>query len=81
MTLEELRATYHDGVIKKKGRSEIKNDFVNKFGYSTDQQYTTMMAVGSMEIPTPNELDWLTERVKRYHTHYTNLQLALQPHP
>jgi hypothetical protein len=79
MTLEELRATYHDGVIKKKARSEIKNDFVKHFGYSTDQQFTMMMSVGSMEIPTPNELDWLIERVQRYHAHYTNLQLALQP--
>lgn len=79
MTLAELRDKYHDGVIKKKARSEIKNDFVKKFGYSTDQQFTMMMSKGSLEVPTPNELDWLEERVTRYHLHYTNLQLSLQP--
>ena len=78
MTLTELRETYHDGVIKKKARSEIKNDFVRHFGYSTDQQFTMMMSKGSLEVPTPNELDWLVERVTRYHSHYTDLQLSLQ---
>lgn len=76
--LEDLRRRYHDGVIKKKARSEIKKDFVQEFGYSTDQQFTMMMAEGSLEVPTPNELDWLTERVERYHAHYTDLQLSLQ---
>lgn len=78
MTLAELRETYHDGLIKKKARSEIKNDFVKKFGYSTDQQFTMMLSKNSLEIPTPNELDWLIECVKRYHTYYTDLQLSLK---
>ncbi|WP_428657664.1 hypothetical protein [Runella sp.] len=78
MLLEDLRKLYHDGVIKKKARSEIKTDFVKTFGYSTDQQFTMMMSVGSLEIPTPNEMDWLLERVQRYHLHYTENQLALQ---
>lgn len=77
MTLEELRETYHDGVIKKKARSEIKNDFVRHFGYSTDQQFTMMMAVGSMEIPTPNELNWLEKTIMRYHSYYQENQTSL----
>lgn len=80
MSLEELRLLYHDGVIKKKARSEIKNDFVKHFGYSTDQQFTMMMAVSSIEIPTPKELEWLSETITRYHQHYTvhSNQLSLQ---
>lgn len=76
MTLEQLRQTYHDGVIQKKARSEIKADFVRHFQYSTDQQFTMMMAVGSNAIPTPNEFEWLKATVVRYHEHYLN---ALQP--
>ncbi|WP_157585404.1 hypothetical protein [Runella zeae] len=78
MTLEDVRLMYHDGVIKKKARSEIKKDFVELFGYSTDQQFTMMMAVGSSEIPTPKELDWLMSTVQRYHNHYTEHQLTFQ---
>lgn len=77
MTLEELRQTYHDGVIKKKARSEIRNDFMKEFGYATPQQFSMMMVIGSLEIPTPKELAWLIERVQRYHAHYTENLIQL----
>lgn len=79
MTIQELRQLYHDGTIKKKARSELKADFVKTFGYSTDQQFTMMMAPNSNELPTPKELDWLLETVQLYHKHYTDAQLSIMP--
>jgi hypothetical protein len=79
MTIQELRQLYHDGTIKKKARSELKAKFVKVFGYSTDQQFTMMMAPNSSEVPTPMEMEWLIETVQRYHKHYTDAQLSLVP--
>lgn len=72
MTIDELRGLYHDSSIPKKARSEIKLDFMAKFGYATSQQFVTMLALGSLILPTPNEFDWLAEKVQRYYDYYNN---------
>ena len=71
ITLEEIRLKYHDGIIPKKARSEIKSDFMTHFNYSTPQQYNMMLALGSLQVPTPNEFDWLSEKIVRYHDYYS----------
>ena len=77
MSIEELRTLYHDGTITKKARGEIKADFVTYFKYASSQQFTMMMAVSSLQIPTPNQLTWLEETITRYHAYYTDPQLTI----
>ena len=71
MTVEKLREIYHDKKIPHKAKSEIKTDFMEIFGYATDQQFQLMLKIGSNNQPTPKELKWLYERITYYHTYYS----------
>ena len=71
MTLDQLRQLYHDGTINRKGKSELKTEFMRQFHYATTQQFVMKMAIGSHDFPTPNQFAWLQEVVVRYHNHYS----------
>lgn len=79
MTLAEIREMYHDGTIPKRARSEIIQKFMKKFGYDNNQRLKMRLAPGSMEVPTPDEFEWLEETIPRYHTYYQNVQTTLVP--
>lgn len=70
MSIKEIRDLYHSKVIPKQARSEIKRDFMSLFGYANPYQFTMKMKVGSMEIPTPKEFEWLSETIVRYYDYY-----------
>jgi hypothetical protein len=77
MTLAEIRELYHNGDIPKTGRSEIIEKFTKRFGYSNNQRFKMRMAIGSMEIPTPDEFTWLEETIPYYNNYYRNIQTSL----
>lgn len=77
MTLAEIREMYHDGTIPKKARSEIIRNFMDKFGYANSQQFKMKLTKSSLEIPTPDEFEWLTETIQRYHAYYQTSQTTL----
>ncbi|AYQ31407.1 hypothetical protein [Runella sp. SP2] len=70
MTLEELRAKYHEKVIPRQARSEIRGDFMKEFGYVHNQQFAMKLKVGSLLIPTPKEFDWLCSKIEKYYNYY-----------
>ncbi len=72
MTIAEIREMYHDGSIPKKARSEIIQKFMKDFGYTHSQRIKVILAPLSMEIPTPDEFEWLSETIQHYHTYYQN---------
>lgn len=79
MTLAEIREMYHDGSIPKKARSEIIQKFMKEFGYNNSQRLKMRLATNSMEIPTPDEFEWLEKTISRYHSYYQENQTTLVP--
>lgn len=77
MTLAEIREMYHDGSIPKKARSEIFQKFMKEFGYNHSQRIKITLAPFSTEIPTPDEFEWLSETIQRYHAYYQTSQTSL----